>query len=351
MRLLFLGAGAIGSYLGGCLARAGHEVSFVERPEPAEIIAREGLVLRLPRGEHVLGSVRVYTSPAEAFARAEYDLLVFALKSFDTQAALEALDGLGPLPPAVSVQNGVDNEPLIASLLGAERVIAATVTSAVSRRAVGEVVVERERGVAVAARHPLARVFAAALREAGLRVNLCPDPGAMKWSKLLTNLVANASSAILDLSVAELVRDPRLFDMEMRMLGECLEVMRALGYAPVDLPGLPVRPLAWAVRHLPRRLAQPLLGRALASGRGEKWPSFHIDLYSGRGKTEVSWLNGAVVRHGARFGIPTPVNQVLTDTLEALTVRPLERGRFRHHPEALLALLGPAVSAGSGPSR
>ena len=115
--------------------------------------------------------------------------------------------------------------------------------------------------------------------------------------------------------------------------------MEALGHKPVDLPGTPVRALALAATRLPRFIAQPALTRALGGGRGDKMPSFHIDLHSGRGRTEVRYLNGAVVRYGAEHGVPTPVNAVLTDTLEALSSGEQSLERYRHNPDALLALL------------
>lgn len=68
-------------------------------------------------------------------------------------------------------------------------------------------------------------------------------------------------------------------------------------------------------------------------------PSFHIDLRAGRGKSEVDYLNGAVVRAGAKLGIPTPVNRLLTDTLVALTNGESSMDSFSHQPEKWLALL------------
>jgi len=68
-------------------------------------------------------------------------------------------------------------------------------------------------------------------------------------------------------------------------------------------------------------------------------PSFHIDLHSGRGRTEVRFLNGAVVRYGEQQGVPTPVNKVLTETLEALSAKTQSVETYRHNPDALLALL------------
>jgi 2-dehydropantoate 2-reductase len=160
----------------------------------------------------------------------------------------------------------------------------------------------------------------------------------MKWSKLLTNLPANASSAILDMTPAEVYALADLFRLEQAMLREALAVMRAHGIHVVDLPGTPVRLLALAAR-LPAAAARPLLARAIGAGRGAKMPSFHIDLHGGRGRSEVGWLNGAVVRFGAQAGVPTPVNQLLTDTLSALTRSEMPLDAFARQPARLLARL------------
>jgi 2-dehydropantoate 2-reductase len=115
--------------------------------------------------------------------------------------------------------------------------------------------------------------------------------------------------------------------------------MRARGYPVVDLPGTPARALAWAATRLPAALARPLLRRAVAGGRGGKMPSLHVDLHSGQARSEVRWLHGAVARHGAELGVPTPVNQALTETLEALHSGALAKDDFRGKPEALVALI------------
>ncbi|HEX2698555.1 MAG TPA: ketopantoate reductase C-terminal domain-containing protein, partial [Anaerolineales bacterium] len=126
--------------------------------------------------------------------------------------------------------------------------------------------------------------------------------------------------------------------LEIEMLRECVAVMEAQHIPVVDLPGTPARALAFATR-LPLWLSKPLLARAAGKGRGNKMPSFHIDLYSGRGKSEVEFLHGAVVRAGEKFGVPTPVNKVLTETLMALTLKEIPLEEFAHQPEKLLALL------------
>ena len=340
MRFLFLGAGAIGTYIGGSLAAAGQEVAFIEQPGPAAEIARTGLTVEAASGTRVVRDVTLFTDAAAALDAGPWDVAVFALKSFDTAEAVEQLLATGrEVPTILSLQNGVDNEPTIAARLGAGRVVAGTVTTAIAKPGIGHVVEETHRGVGIALGHGLSSSLVATLDAAGLAAEGFASAGSMKWSKLLTNLQGSATSAILDLPVAAVFGDRRLHAVETAALRECLAVMRALGFAPVDLPGTPVRLLAFAVEKLPKVVTRPIFARLLGGSRGDKMPSLHIDLHGGRGQSEVGWLHGAVVRHGAEVGVPTPVNAVLTAVLEGLTAGTEDIEAFRHNPGALLARL------------
>ncbi len=340
MKFLVFGAGAIGLYVGGSLAGAGHTVTFVARPLVAEAIRGAGVRLREKPTERIIREVSATTSPAEALAAGPHDVIIFALKSYDTTAALAQLrEATAASPPLLCLQNGVDNEPEIARRFGGDRVIAGTVTTAVSRSGAAEITVERARGIGIALGHPLSSRIVEALAGAGLHARAYLAPAPMKWSKMLTNLMGGATSAILDMPVADVFADRRLFTVEAAALRECLAVMRSLNFAPVDLPGTPVRALAFAVERLPVWLAQPLLQRGAGAGRGGKMPSLHMDLHSGKAKTEVNWLHGAVARYGAKCGVPAPVNHRLADTLEALSTGTRRQADFRRQPEALLRLI------------
>jgi 2-dehydropantoate 2-reductase len=234
------------------------------------------------------------------------------------------------------LSNGVSNEPAIAAALGKDKVIYGTVTTAIGRRGAGDIVLEKLRGVGVAKGHALSEKVHAALDAAYLNSRLFENAASMKWSKMLTNLLANPTSAILDMTAAQVFANKDLYKLEIDMLKECLAVMQAQGFEVVDLPGTPVRALAFATT-LPLWLSKSLLGRAAGAGRGAKMPSFHIDLYSGRGKSEVDYLHGAVVRAGAQYQVPTPVNKVLTETLLALTNKEIPLEEFAHKPEKLLS--------------
>ena len=156
------------------------------------------------------------------------------------------------------------------------------------------------------------------------------------FEKMLTNLLANATSAILDMTPAEVFADSKLYELELTQLREALSVMQAQGIGVVNLPRTPVRLLAFGVRWLPASLSRPLIARQVGSGRGAKMPSFHIDLHSGRGQSEVDYLNGAVVRYGLSLGIPTPANRVLNETLLAITRKELNPESFTHNPAAMV---------------
>jgi 2-dehydropantoate 2-reductase len=341
MRFLFFGAGAIGTYIGGSLALAGEEVVFIERPELAQQLTEQGLHLEIDASQRRIEHPQVVASLEEAMQKKAFDFAVLAVKSFDTPAVIQTFTPyLKDMPPVLCLQNGVENEPALRQALGDEGVIAGTVTSAVGRLGPGSIRLERLRGVGVADYHPLSLALQAALGHAGLRARLYPSADGMKWSKMFTNLVCNASSAILNMAPDEILADPRLFRLEIEQLRETLRVMDRLGLAITNLPATPVGPLAFAVRRLPASISQPLLRKGLSGGRGGKMPSFHIDLHSGRGRSEVDYLNGAVARFGLRVDIPTPVNRMLTRILLGLTAGEFPLDTYDHQPERLLAELG-----------
>ena len=345
LNVLTFGAGAIGTYMGGSLALAGHQVVFFERPKNVDELRARGLRLDLTLDERRKTKNAFTIAPPsfvnassldEALRYGPFDVALFALKSFDTQPALETIKSfVDKMPPILCLSNGVSNEDKIADALGKDKVIYGTVTTAVGKRGTGDIVLERLRGVGIARGHALSEKLNTAFNDAYLNSRLFDDAASMKWSKMLTNLIANPMSAILDMTPAEIFANKDLYKLEIDMLKECLAVMEAQGLKVVDLPGTPVRALAFATK-LPLWLSRPLLSRAAGAGRGGKMPSFHIDLHSGRGKSEVEYLHGAVVCAGEKFGVPTPVNKLLTEILLALVNQQIPLDEFAHKPEKLL---------------
>src|SRR4030095_11750163 len=225
LKILTFGAGAIGTYIGGSLALAGHPVVFVEQPKVVDELHEKGLRLDLTADSRRQTKDAAVVSPRsfvivssldEALRYGPFDLALFALKSFDTQAALEGMQPPAKkFPPLLCLSNGVSNDPAIAKSLGRDKALYGTVTTAIGRRGAGDIVLERLRGVGVAKGHVLSEKVNAALDAAYLNSRLFEDAASMKWSKMLTNLIANPTSAILDMPAGEVFANRDLYRLEI----------------------------------------------------------------------------------------------------------------------------------------
>jgi 2-dehydropantoate 2-reductase len=339
MRILIYGAGAVGCYIGGQLCRAGHDVVLLGRERLAKAVASQGLTLRLADDStHILHTIRAVDTLDAALAGPPFDWIAFTMKAYDTVEALWALyQKLPQPPPLVSFQNGIGNEETLRGVFGQDAVVAGTLTSPVSMLAPAEVVEEKRRGIAVATDVPAIGPVLEALRQTDLTVQTVAISAALKWSKLLLNMVGNAVPAILDVPPAEVFGDPRLFAIERLALNEALAMLELMNIPVVNLPGAAARTLAIGVRWLPPFALRPMLRQKVAGGRGAKLPSLLKALRDGQRRTEVAWLNGAVAQAADSMKRIVPVNHAL-----ALTVSDIAAGRvpwdaYRHNTDMLFA--------------
>ncbi|MHC1740901.1 MAG: ketopantoate reductase family protein [Anaerolineaceae bacterium] len=338
MRFLCFGMGAIGTYIGGSLLLAGYHVDFLERPESVVRAKTSGLTLGLPNGLHTIKDVSVYSTLAEATQNNQYDVALVAVKSFDTRSVVENIRSCQyHFPTVVCLQNGVENEAAYESVLGKDRVIGASIATAVSKDGIGKVNVEKMRGIGIESSNSLSEEIILAFNRSGLNAIGYQNRADLKWSKMLTNLLGNATSAILNWTPAQIFSNPMVYWIEVHQIRETLAIMKRLNIHLVNLPGTPIKPLIQIINSLPLSLSRPISYLALGKGRGAKMPSFHIDLYSGQTRSEVTFLNGAVVRAGEKLGIATPVNQVLTKTLEDLAAQKIDKEEYATHPEILFS--------------
>ena len=365
MRILVFGAGAIGSLLGHRLAHAGHEVTLIGRPQYVRAVHERGLILEersLPSHEHVerpqqergpalYGPTTVHPVAVEGIehipsAQRSWDLVLLTVKAYDTQAAAQALAPyLSSDVPLLIVQNGVGGEELAQEVLKQAAIISGVITLSVSVLAPGHVRLETTRGglnLAPTREDQDLDDWAQLFATAGMKTATYRNYRALKWSKLLLNIQANAIPAILDMTPGTAFANPSLFALERSAFLEALAVMRTLHLKPIHFPGYPVPLLTWAMETLPPSLLRPLLRRLFASGRGDKPPSLQIDLARGRQRSEALYLNGAVVTYAERLGLDVPVNRVLLDTLMGIAAGSLAWDEFRGQPQRLVA----AVQAG-----
>ena len=339
MRILVVGAGAVGSFLAWVLARAGEDVVLLRRgagaPSPAD------LVVVGPSGASRHARVTVAGVADDVRDDDAVDVAIVAVKQYDVPAALEELAAL-PATAVVTTQNGIGAEEAAADARPGGVVIAASLTASVERDADDRVRWLRRGGLGLAPfvgdARTVAERLAVAFRAGSLSTDLLADARAMKWSKLLANLVANATSGLLDLDSTTIYAHPGLFDVERAQLREALAVMRAIALRPVDIPGARVQLLALATA-LPTPLARLALRRVVGSARGGKDPSLRGAVEAG-GRTEIAWLNGAVAREATRLGVPAPVNARLAALVDEASTDPARRDWFRGRPDLLLEAIG-----------
>jgi 2-dehydropantoate 2-reductase len=333
LKILCFGMGAIGTYIGGSLAASGCEVTYVEQPGNFPDGSTIDLTIRLSNENTLSPKVKVTTNIDEIFNQDKFDLALLAVKAFDTSQLIKDLIPYAHLlPPILCLQNGVENEVLIEEKLGYGTVIGASITTAVRRMGLGDVRLEKLRGVAIENRSPFTQTLIDVFNAAGLNTRGIPDRDSMKWSKLLTNLQVNASSAILNWTPSQVLSNPVTYQIEVLQLKEALAVMQKLRLKIVDLPGTPVKFLIKAMTSIPISLGRFIIGIPLSKARGGKMPSLQIDLEAGRLRSEVEFLNGAVARFGARYQVATPVNQALTEVLTELAIGTLKKEEFENNP-------------------
>ena len=332
MRILIAGAGAIGSAVGGSLALAGHRVALLGRRAYVDRVRAQGLILERDGRRETVCDIAADTEAGPLIhSMGGVDLTIVTTKVFDTQAVCRAVGGAAS---TIVLQNGVGGDAIAAEVLGTAHRLrrhhlgrgdedASDGAPDGATPAPGVYTVRsRRRGLALApytGSAGLVAGLARILRRAGLRCHTYDDARAIRWSKLLLNMLGNAIPAIVDMSPAEVFADRRLYALERAAFLEAVGVMRAAGIPVVDLPGYPVRALVALMERLPEEVSRPLMARLIAGGRSGKAPSLQLDVQRGRTRSEVTALNGAVAGEAQRLGVPAPDNSAINATLLALS--------------------------------
>jgi 2-dehydropantoate 2-reductase len=295
MKILIMGAGAIGSYVGGHLAASGEDVVFCARGENLQALRSRGLQITGVRPMR-LDQVRATEDPREF---APYDLILFAVKSYHTVAAGRQIVGcLKPGAAVMTLQNGVENEQRLADLLGRDAVMAGNSRIGAELSAPGCVrhtsngfVEFGELGGGETAR---ARAYAESFKRAGIFGGIVDNLLDARWEKLIGNAGFNVVAALTRRPLGPILDDP-----ETRQLTRCL-----------------MNEAAAAGRAAGARIAPDYVESLLEFGRlklrGNR-PSTLQDVTRGK-PLEYDAISGAVIRTAARFGIAVPV----TDAMYAL---------------------------------
>lgn len=341
-RIGIVGAGAIGSVVGGLLTRAGHDVTLIDQwPEHVEAMRRHGLRLGGTCGEHVVPVRALHIHEAQALEE-PFDAVFVAVKGYDTEwATALGVRHLAPHGVVVAFQNGMPEER-VAAVAGAGRTLGCVITIGAGlyepghalrtdRAAVGFRIGELD-GRETPRAQALVRLLDV-VAPTRLTTNLRGE----RWSKLAVNCMANPLAGLSGLGSAEVRSAPGVRRVAIHLAAEVVRVAAATGVLVEPLYGIPASRFVAAAEGRDREVVEAELAEGAQRYAGGR-PSFLQDVLRGR-RTEIEELNGYVVREGQRLGVPTPFNaQVLA------LVRQFGVGRLKPDPahlEPLLAMLPP----------
>ena len=290
LKVAVMGAGAVGCYYGGMLARAGHDVVLIARPQHVDALVKAGLRMEPQTfDEHV----RLAAS-TDASAVQGAQLVLFCVKSTDTESTgAQILPYLPDDALVLCLQNGVDNADRLRTVLPQHAVAAAVVYVAtemagpghVKHNGRGELVIEP-----AASQSMSSKAVAKALIDAGVPTEISSNVRGELWAKLILNCAYNAVSAITQLPYGKTVVGLGVQDVMRDVVAECLAVATADG---VQVAG----DVDAAIRKIAETMPSQFSSTAQDLARGKR--------------SEIDYLNGLVVKRGEALGIATPANRVL----------------------------------------
>lgn len=285
MKIGVMGAGAVGCYYGGMLARAGHEVVLIGRPAHVEAINRDGLYMEtLSFREHV----RVAASTDPAGLRGAETVLCCVKSGDGAQAAAEMAPHLAAAAMLVSLQNGVDNAARLQAAL-ARPVVPAVVYVAAGMAGPGHLR-HHGRGELLLGPSPGSARLQAIFAAAGVPATISDNVAGALWDKLIVNCAYNGLSAITQLPYGSIVQGASVRAVLRDIVDECVAVARADG---IRLNADPWQNVEAIARTMPGQTSST--AQDLARGR----------------RSEIDYLNGHVVARGDALGVPTPVNRAI----------------------------------------
>jgi 2-dehydropantoate 2-reductase len=286
MKIAVMGAGAVGCYYGAMLARAGHAVTLVARPQHVKAVREHGLILETAAFTESFA----VAATADASGVRGAQIVLFCVKSGDTAAAgQEMAPHLDAGAAILSLQNGVDNAERLQRALG--RPVIPTAVYVATEMPLPGHVRHHGRGELVIGAAPESPALAELFRLAGVKAAISERVIDDLWTKLIVNCAYNALSAIPQLPYGRMMRVEGVTSVMKTIVEECIAVARA---CDVRIEG---------------DLLVKVLG--LAASMPDQLSSTAQDLARGK-PTEIGHLNGYIVRTGERLGIATPANHLLT---------------------------------------
>jgi 2-dehydropantoate 2-reductase len=290
-RVAVVGAGAVGGYFGGVMARSGASVVMIGRPAFVEAVNSNGLFLDTVQFQE---TVRVEAS-TELIAAQGADIVLFCVKTTDTAVtARELASFLAPNTVIVSLQNGVDNVEQIRAASNLEAV-GAVVYVAAAVKAPGHIQHFGRGDLVIGPETERTQHLAAQFARCGVPCRVSSNIEGELWVKFIANCALNPVSALGQAKYGRIAASPAAVKL-LEMIGD--EVLAVAHAAGIVLPGVEDRAAALAI------------SMKIATQIKEQFSSTGQDLNRGK-RTEIDSLNGYIARRGAELGVPTPANHAL----------------------------------------
>ncbi len=302
MKILVMGAGAVGAYFGARLQEIGEAVIFCARGENLRALRERDLEIQSPRGDLKL-KVQATDRPAEF---APYDLILFCVKVYDTDAAAESIKGcIAPGGGVLTVQNGVENEDRLIELLGDGAILGGNARIGAELVAPGKVVHVTngymDFGELDGRETPRGKTYADAFRRAGILGEFTPRIRALRWDKLMWNAAFNTVSALTRKTVGAILGDPDGKALVRTLMREVMQVARAEGADITE------ERIDLFIDHSEKNLGAVRTSTLQDFERGKR--------------LEYEALAGAVVRAAHRHGIHAPASETIYTLLKLLDRR------------------------------
>ena len=341
--IVFVGAGAVGGYVGAHLARAGEDVALVDPwPEHVEAIQRDGMHLGGSQGEHVVRVKAMHVHEVQSFVRKPVDIAIICTKSYDTEwASLMIGQYLAPDGYIVSMQNGI-NEERIARMAGWGKTVGCIIsTISVNCYEPGHISRYQQPG---GDKHTVFRPgevhgrvtprvtelasILSAVDSAKVTQNLWGE----RWTKLTANTITHGILGATGLDNREVyVKRDRAHRIGLKLAAEAVAVGRAQGYDLGTVLG--ISPDLWAAAGAGDAAATKKVQEGLLAWMATllepSQSSVGRDVARGR-RSEIDFTNGLVAAKGAEVGVPAPTHAALT-----ALVRRIDRGELKPDPKHL----------------
>jgi 2-dehydropantoate 2-reductase len=302
MKIAVMGSGGVGGYFGARLSRAGFDVTFIARGKHLEAMLGQGLAVQSALGDFQVRPVKATSEPSRIGV---VDAVLFAVKSWDSEQAARAIQPLvGPRTAVISLQNGVEKDDVLRSILSRKGHVPGGVCYIASQIARPGVIVHTGTmqklivGDGDGRCSEFANAFVHDCRSAGIDAEVRADIERAIWEKFVFLVGLSATTTAMRMPIGLVRTHPESRRLLLEVMQEAVAVARA--------KGIPIEST-----YAENRLA------FCDSLPAEMTSSMHKDLERG-GRLEVEWLSGSVVRLGESLGVPTPVNRILSSLLAPL---------------------------------